>query len=115
MEGYIPENQVDHVNRIRDDNRWCNLRHVSRSCNMRNASISIANTSGVTGVTWHKNANKWVAHIRALDSTKHLGIFESFVEAVKARWDAEVKYGYPNCNSTSSAFEYLKENNLIKE
>jgi len=115
MEGYIPENQVDHINRIRDDNRWINLREVSHSCNMRNASVGKNNTSGVTGVSWDKASNKWRAIIRVLGINKHLGIFESFNDAVTARWNGEVKYGYPNCNTTSSAYEYLKEHFLIKE
>jgi len=114
VDGYIPENNVDHINRIRDDNRWCNLREVSQSCNLRNASIRIANTSGVTGVSWDKEKNKWRAAIRASGSNKYLGYFESFDDAVRARWEAEIKYGYPNCNSSSSAYEYLREHNLIQ-
>ena len=61
MEGYFPEYHVDHKNRIRDDNRWSNLRHVSRQCNQRNASIAKDNTSGITGVCWHKNNKKWIS------------------------------------------------------
>jgi len=108
MEGYIPENQVDHINRIRNDNRWCNLREASHSCNMRNASIGKNNTSGVIGISWHKVLNKWHAQITISYSQKNLGIFESFDDAVRARWNAEVEHEYPNCNTTSSAYEYLK-------
>ncbi len=30
MEGYMPEQEIDHISRKRDDNRWCNLRVVNR-------------------------------------------------------------------------------------
>jgi len=115
MEGYMPENQVDHINRIKDDNRWQNLREVSRSCNARNTGICSNNTSGVTGVYWYKALNNWHAQITVPGSKKHLGYFESFDDAVAVRWEAEVEYGYPNCNTTSSAYEYLKEHNLITD
>ena len=59
MGGYLPEYDVDHINRIRDDNKWSNLRHVSRQCNMRNGSRRSTNTSGITGVCWCKQYKKW--------------------------------------------------------
>jgi len=113
MEGYIPENQVDHINRVRNDNSWCNLREVSQSCNMRNTSVCSNNISGVTGISWNKDRNKWRATIRTSGINKQLGNFKSFDDAVKARWRGEVKYGYPNCNSTSSAYQFLLENGLL--
>ena len=36
MTGKWPKNEVDHINRIRGDNRWCNLRDVTKSANQRN-------------------------------------------------------------------------------
>ena len=40
MEGYWPEHEIDHINRIKHDDRWENLRHVTHQCNVRNSSIS---------------------------------------------------------------------------
>ena len=113
MEGYFPENQVDHIDRNRSNNEWKNLREVSQSCNMRNCKIRKTNKSGITGVCWHKKNNKWTATIRIHKKNIDLGRFDSLLDAAKARWNAEVKYGYPNCNTTSSAYTYLKDNNLL--
>jgi hypothetical protein len=63
IEGYFPEYQIDHINGIRDANRWCNLRHVTQSCNSKNVlNLRKSNTSGVTGVNRSKN-NKWLVRI----------------------------------------------------
>ena len=115
MKSYLPENEIDHINRIKDDNRWCNLREVSRQCNVRNCSIGKNNKSGITGVGWVKKCNKWCSRITVSRKTICLGNYKEFSDAVKARWDAEVKYNFPNCNTTSSAYEYLKEHNLLEE
>ena len=108
MEGYWPEYEIDHKNRIRHDNKWKNLRHVSHSCNVRNSGISINNKSGIVGVHWDKKRNKWQSQIKILGNKRHLGYFTSKVNAAKARWNAEIKHGYPGCNTTSSAFLYLQ-------
>lgn len=113
IKGYLPENQIDHINRIRDDNRWCNLREVSQQCNVRNSAISSINTSGVKGVSWGKEKNSWESYITINKKRINLGRYKDFNKAVKARWDAEVKYNWPNCNSSSSAYLYLKERGLI--
>jgi len=106
MEGYFPEHEIDHRNRIKDDNRWCNLRHVTHFCNSRNCKKSKNNKSGIVGVSWDKR-KKWCSQIMVNGRHIHLGLFTTIREAVKARWEAEVKYGYPNCNTTSSAYQYL--------
>jgi len=111
MEGYWPENLIDHENRIRDDNRWINLRHVSRVCNVINCGISKRNKSGVIGVSWNKNTNKWESQIQVSGKKIHLGHFVEKVDAVKVRWKAEKEYKFPNCNTTSTAFLYLKSKN----
>lgn len=112
MEGYLPENQVDHIDRNKLNNKWDNLREVSQSCNMRNCNIAKNNKSGITGIYWDKRSNKWRSRITN-PKRIHLGLFDNLIDAVKARWEGEVKHGYPNCNTTSSAYMYLKENGYI--
>ena len=49
---------VDHINRIRTDNNVNNLRWVTQAMNQTNLST---NTSGITGLSYDKIHNKWVA------------------------------------------------------
>lgn len=112
MEGYLPENQVDHINRIRHDDRWCNLRHVSASCNNRNVLTRKTNTSGITGVCYHKTEKKWVCFIHN-NGTRIYKSYKEFDAAVMCRWELEKKYQYPNCNTTSDAYRYLLSKGLI--
>lgn len=108
--GYLPENDIDHINGVRDDNRICNLREVARSCNLRNKkNISSKNKSGVTGVYRHSNGHAWCAAIWNNNKIFYLGSYKKFKDAVQARWEAEKKFNYPNCTNTSSAYIYLQK------
>ncbi len=113
--GYLPEHDLDHINRIKDDNRIENLREVSRACNMRNARVHKDSSSGITGVSWVKRTSKWRAELQIPNKAVYLGCYDTLLEAAKARWEAEVKYGFPNCNTTSSALKYIKEHDNEKE
>jgi len=113
MEGYFPENDIDHINRNTSNDAWENLRHVSHACNMRNQKTRSTNTSGVTGVSLDKVENKWHAQIMIVGKPKKLGRFTNFIDAVKSRWEAEKEYGWPNCNTTSSAYSYLQKHSHI--
>lgn len=89
--------EIDHINGDGTDNRLCNLRAASRTENNRNTAKRIDNTSGVTGVTWHRATGKWCAKIGINGTTKHLGLFQTMEEAVRARAAAEAQFGYhPN-------------------
>ncbi len=57
-------------------------------------SKSKKNTSGVTGVTWDKSNNRWIAQIVIDGRHKKLGRFTDFSKAVDARKNAEVLYGF---------------------
>jgi hypothetical protein len=113
MEGFFPENEVDHINRIKHDDRWNNLRHVNRQCNARNRGTLKNNKSGIVGVCWKSKIKSWASEITVNKKTIHLCYSKSKAEAVKARWKAEKKYNWPNCNGTSSAYLYLKERGLV--
>ncbi len=105
--GYFSEHGLDHIDRNKVNNRIENLREVSHTCNMRNCKQRKNTSSGITGVHWNKEKKKWHVQIRVLKKLIHLGYYDTKLEAAQARWEAEVKYGFPNCNSTSSAFLYL--------
>lgn len=87
------ELQVDHVNpAIPFPNIAANLRMATTAENARNAGMKTSNTSGVTGVRWHKQAQKWTAEIMVNYKQIHLGLFVNFADACAARKAAEEKY-----------------------
>lgn len=83
---------IDHVNHKTFDNRKSNLRIVTVAQNNMNASKRTNNTSGTTGISWHKGVGKWRARINVNGKEVHLGYFDKFEDAVKARKEAEDKY-----------------------
>jgi hypothetical protein len=92
--GEWPVDQIDHVNGIRTDNRISNLRLVSNAENQRNAKRSKRNTSGVTGVYFHKLTGKHRAYIRVNYKRIDLGYFDRFEDAVAARKAADACYKF---------------------
>lgn len=98
--GAWPEEELDHINGNRADNRIANLRAVSASENRRNMRLSRANTSGFTGVFWIKSRRKWVASIVINRRHNCLGYFDDIAEAAAARKVAEANAGFhPNHGS----------------
>ena len=91
MTGEFPPDQVDHINRIKDDNRFANLRLVSNLENCHNQSIHKHNTSGITGVCWHKRKKKWTAYIWVNNKRIHLGYYDTIEEAKEERDNAKVR------------------------
>ncbi len=111
--GYFPEEMIDHRDRNRSNNRLYNLREATNQCNQRNSKVSALNKSGIKGVCWDKGSDKWHSYIKINGKNDNLGYTINFNNAVKARWEAEIKYDWSDCNTTSSAYLYLKENNLL--
>ncbi|MDA6684686.1 HNH endonuclease signature motif containing protein [Escherichia coli] len=60
--GTMPDGFIDHINRVRTDNRISNLRLVTHSENMQNRKIQKNNKSGYRGVSWDakEGANKFL-------------------------------------------------------
>ena len=83
--GELPDAQIDHINRSRDDNRIANLRLATRSQNKHNGGKYRNNTSGEPGVSWYASCSRWYAHIGVGGVRRHLGCFVNFDDAVAAR------------------------------
>ncbi|MCI0562050.1 MAG: HNH endonuclease [Nitrososphaera sp.] len=90
--GEWPEEDIDHINMDRADNRWRNLRKASRSQNMANIRAHRDNTSGVKGVTWDRARGKWVAQIYIKGKKIHLGGFTNIEDAKEAYAAAADRY-----------------------
>ena len=91
--GETPE-QIDHINHIRNDNRWINLRPANNPLNRLTQTLRIDNSSGFTGVVWFKRYSKWRARITINGKEKHLGYFIEKGDAITARKKANIKYGF---------------------
>lgn len=94
MTGAFPPKgyEIDHINRDRSDNRWTNLRLVTRSQNNMNAGLRSDNRSGQKGVGRRSDNGKWYARITIGRSVVLLGHFDDFNDAVAARLAAERRY-----------------------
>lgn len=96
VHGYWPD-QVDHEEHNRADNRLDKLHEANNLTNRRNQKMHRSNTSGVVGVTWDRQCNKWRAQIGAHNKVKALGVFASKADAIARRKAAEVDLGFhPN-------------------
>ena len=109
MNGAFPENEVDHENQDRSDNKWSNIsRCVTKQENKRNNSLRSDSTSGICGVTFHKQTKKWSARIKVGSRLKYLGLFATKEDAGLAREEANIEYGYHlNHGVTKSQYQGL--------
>jgi hypothetical protein len=84
---------IDHINHDTLDNTRDNLRAVTNSENIQNRhGANRNNTSGVRGVSWHKQHKKWSAHYGLNGKLIHLGLFDDIKEAEKVVNEARKKY-----------------------
>ena len=108
-DGYTPENECDHIDRNKKNNKRNNLREVSRQCNMRNIGNRVDNKSGIKGVGWGKRNRKWRATMKIMGSTKNLGRYSCFVDAVAARLAGEQCLNWKECDGSSPAYQYMQK------
>lgn len=93
VNGFCGE-EVDHIDGNTSNNSLDNLRDVNGKENSKNCSKPKSNKSGVIGVSFDSINRKWRSTIKVNYKQIHIGRFNSFDAAVKARKQAEQKYGF---------------------
>ena len=88
--GDWPFAQIDHIDGNRTNNRLENLREASHLENMKNKKTYTTNKSGVVGVYWAADREKWRARIGG----KNLGAHSSIEAAATERREAEITQEY---------------------
>lgn len=83
MTGEWPK-EIDHINCVRDDNRFCNIRDASRRENCVNTRVKASNTSGFKNVSFSRQKGKWMSRARIDGKRINLGLFETPEEAYEA-------------------------------
>ena len=76
--------ELDHKNRIKDDNRICNLRISNNTQQNQNRNSK--------GYSWNKTDKVWCSSIKINGIKKHLGCFKKEEEARQAYLSAKLKY-----------------------
>lgn len=91
--GEVPPS-IDHINQDSLDNRPTNLRAASHQENHKNRKKAANNTSGVTGVTWHRQRRRWMAQFYLDGKRKYIGLFDNIEDAAEAVRTARLAAGY---------------------
>jgi len=111
VNGKIPDDEIDHINRDRADNRINNLRDVCKLINGKNLSMKKNNTSGITGVSWCKRSKKWAAYCRVSGTRHFLGYYLDINEAEAKVKGFRLNYGFTESHGGSS-FKLICSNGL---
>lgn len=103
--GEWPEAFVDHINRVKTDNRICNLRKATNQENNFNSSMNRRNRSGVKGVCCSTSRpGYYLVKARCKGSeTRHIFSSYDLVEAVSYRLAVEEALGWDAMDPLTSA------------
>jgi hypothetical protein len=84
--------EVDHIDGNRSNNRFDNLRFVTRSVNMKNKSLYSNSSTGVIGVC--KFGHRYRARINIDGKRISLGLYDTIEEAahVRAQFEKDLNY-----------------------
>lgn len=86
MTGEAPAAGIDHINGVRNDNRWINLREADQSHNLCNRTVQRNSSTGVKGVHPNKAGGYW-ATVCLKGKSVRVGPFSNVEEAKEARDD----------------------------
>ena len=90
---------VDHIDRIKTNNHFSNLRYCTRSVNLRNRVLNSNNTSHYKGVSLSTNGQYWIVQINDVigkQKNKYFSVSlpDAKVRAVNYRKQLEINHGY---------------------
>ena len=110
------DQEINHRNQDKTDNRIQNLEVLDRADHARKHPKRSDCSSGCTGVSWHKRDKVWVVQIHINGKNTAIGRSKDFDEAVKCRKAAEKKYGYfPEHGKTREEVQKLYEDKETAE
>lgn len=82
--GELPDCEIDHINKIKNDNRIENLRLATKYENLKNTTIRKDNSTGFKGVSFSKPSGKYKAEATINNKCHYLGLFITAIEASDA-------------------------------
>jgi hypothetical protein len=91
VNGYLPINELDHVDRDKQNNKITNLRASTRAENARNKGVNVRNKSGFKGVRV-KNNGRFEAQLKVDGKMLYLGTYDTIEKAHEAYCNAATKY-----------------------
>lgn len=94
MEGRMPHEYIDHINGIKSDNRWCNLREATNAENQRNRSGTGSNCN-LKNVTYIKKRDKYQVSLKVNNKDKFIGYFQDIELADLVAIEAREKFHGP--------------------
>lgn len=106
--GVLPDDEIDHINGDRSDNRLGNLRLATKVENSHNQSLRVTNKSGVNGVFKDSRRGGWRVEIVCLGRSRYLGAYKTIEEAAAARRGAEKALGFHRGHGKDRVGDYYK-------
>lgn len=94
--GELPKNIIDHIDGNKTNNRISNLRDATYKENAKNRWLDDRNNSGVHGVFWDKDKNKWRLQACVDGKKIHGGYFDSIDRASIEAIEFFKKLGFSN-------------------
>ena len=91
ISGCLPNEEVDHIDRDRLNNKIENLREATSKQNKANMRVGSRNTSGVKGVSWNKKMGKWSVTANISGRSTNFGCYADKDEAAMIYRNAAIK------------------------
>lgn len=92
MTGAWPIRDLDHINGVKDDNKWSNLREATKTENQGNRKVSRNNKTGCKGIYFDSVNSQFVAQLVKHGRAVFLGRYDSLEDAKAAYAQAASSY-----------------------